>query len=226
MFFQVTFLSAGKRAFRENQRRISEKDWEDLHVLSHLDKKEAFRKYVGHYLSTSGQVYWSDSMQLSSYISGYHAAIDRVTGKKGSEMITEIYVPLQSLALFMHRARDCFLRSRASVVYGTVRLIERDRESFMPWAKRRYACVIFNLHVDHNAESIEKNRRVFRRLISIAIGLKGSYFLTYHRYASKRQVESCYPEIREFVKLKKKFDPGEKFQSEWYRHLKKMFGLK
>ena len=35
------------------------------------------------------------------------------------------------------------------MIYGTVRLIERDDETFLAWARDRYACVIFNLHVEH-----------------------------------------------------------------------------
>jgi len=40
-------------------------------------------------------------------------------------------------------------RNETEIIYGTVRLIEADRESFLAWAKKPYACVIFNLHVEH-----------------------------------------------------------------------------
>lgn len=36
---------------------------------------------------------------------------------------------------------------------GTIRLIERDDETFLAWARQPYACVIFNLHVVHTAEA-------------------------------------------------------------------------
>ena len=103
-------------------------------------------------------------------------------------------------------------------------MIEKDDESFLAWARERYACVIFNLHVDHTPEGIEKAAAHFRRLIDDAIGEGGSYFLTYHRWASRRQVETCYPQFAEFLKFKRKYDPEERFQSEWYRHYRAMFG--
>jgi hypothetical protein len=31
-------------------------------------------------------------------------------------------------------------------------------------------------------------------------------------------VERYYPEFAEFLRLKKKYDPEERFQSDWYRH--------
>ena len=42
-------------------------------------------------------------------------------------------------------------------------------------------------------------------------------------YALRRQVDLCYPQMPEFLKLKRKYDPDELFQSEWYRHYKRMY---
>ena len=53
----------------------------------------------------------------------------------------------------------------------------------------------------------------------------GSYYLTYHRFATRKQVEACYPRFKEFLELKLTYDPDELFQSNWYRHYKQMFGL-
>ena len=64
-------------------------------------------------------------------------------------MITEIYVERARLAAFMEDAREALRAHRANVIYGTVRLIEKDDETFLAWARDRYACIIFNLHVDH-----------------------------------------------------------------------------
>ena len=63
----------------------------------------------------------------------------------------------------------------------------------------------------------------FRRLIDRAIEHGGSYFLTYHRWASRAQVEACHPRMVEFLRHKRKHDPGEVFQSDWYRHYRQMF---
>jgi FAD/FMN-containing dehydrogenase len=140
-------------------------------------------------------------------------------------MITEIYVPRQSLAAFMEDARDELRRTDANVIYGTVRLIEKDEESFLRWARESFACVIFNLHITHDAAGLEHAANVFRSLIDLGIKHRGSYYLTYHRFATKEQVEACYPQFREFLELKLKYDPDEIFQSEWYRHYRRLFGL-
>ena len=65
--------------------------------------------------------------------------------------------------------------------------------------------------------------RAFRRLIDYAIERDGSYCMTYHRYARQDQLLACYPQFPEFLELKRKYDPDERFQSDWYRHYKGMF---
>ena len=124
----------------------------------------------------------------------------------------------------MEEAREALRRRRANVIYGTVRLIERDDETFLAWARERYACVIFNLHVDHTPEAVAAAADAFRELIDLAIRHGGSYYLTYHRWARQDQVEQCYPQMREFLRAKRRYDPDEIFQSEWYRHYRRMFG--
>jgi FAD/FMN-containing dehydrogenase len=104
------------------------------------------------------------------------------------------------------------------VIYGTIRLIQPDEETVLAWATRRFACTIFNLHVDHEQRSIERASEAFRELIDLALRLEGSYYLTYHRFASSQQLERAYPRIREFFDAKRRFDPRGVFQSDWYRH--------
>ena len=97
------------------------------------------------------------------------------------------------------------------MIYGTVRLIERDDETFLAWARDRYACVIFNLHVEHTPAAIDERRRRFRGLIDLGLARGGSYYLTYHRWARRDQVERGYPQMPEFLALKRQYDPDEFF---------------
>jgi hypothetical protein len=95
---------------------------------------------------------------------------------------------------------------------------EPDDETFLAWARDDYACVIFNLHVGHDPAGQAHAADAFRRLIDMAIARGGSYYLTYHRHATRTQIEACYPQLGEFFALKRRHDPEERFQSDWYRH--------
>jgi FAD/FMN-containing dehydrogenase len=208
-----------------HNKELSDGDWKELLYLAHADKARGFQRYTDHYLSTSGQIYWSDAHQLSPYFDDYHRDVDKQLGAShpATEMITELYVPRHSLPAFMEEARSEFRRSRGNVIYGTVRLIERDDESFLAWAKQSYACIIFNLCVTHTSSGIAGAKGIFRRLIDLAMRHGGSFYLTYHKFATRQQVETCYPQFVEFLRLKKQHDPDERFQSDWYRHHCELF---
>jgi FAD/FMN-containing dehydrogenase len=209
----------------EDQKGLSAEDWRRLIALAHVDKRRTFEEYSSYYLSTSGQVYWSDTHQMGAYIDGYHEELDRRlgAGEKGTEMISEVYVPRSDLSPFLDRVREDCRKNDVNVIFGVFRLIEKDDESFLAWAREPYACVIFNLHVVHSPEGLAKAARDFRRLIDRAVDHGGSYYLTYHRWATREQVERCYPQFPEFLRLKKKYDPKERFQSDWYRHYRALF---
>ena len=132
-------------------------------------------------------------------------------------MITEIYVPRDRLATSWREVAADFRAHGVDVIYGTVRLIERDDDSFLAWAREPWACVIFNLHTVHTPAGLEHSAAAFRRLIDLAIARGGSYFLTYHRWAtpirSRRAIRSSASSSRASA-----LRPGRAFQSDWYRH--------
>jgi FAD/FMN-containing dehydrogenase len=216
---------ADETPLRADQRKLSDQDWKSLLYLAHASPSVGFEKYVSHYLSTSGQIYWSDAQYVSDYFEDYHRELDVRLGAKvpGTEVIGELYVPRDQLPSFLGDARDTLHQSNAPLIYGTIRLIERDTESFLAWARQPYGCVIFNLHTPHSPEGKRNTAEAFRRLIDLAIKYDGSYYLTYHRYATRRQLEACYPQFREFLRLKSHHDPAGRFQSDWYRYHRKMF---
>lgn len=212
------------RPIPDGQRRLSQRDWNELLALAHRDKRAAFQRFTDFYLATDGQLYWSDTHQLNLYLEDYHGALDHRLGAavRGSEMITELYVPRRELARFMDDVRRDFRMHGVDFIYGTVRLIEAERETALPWAREPWACVIFNLHVDHRPPDVARASGHFRRLIDHALRRGGSYFLTYHRYALPAQLEAAHPGIRDFLAAKRAFDPDGIFQSDWYRHLRSL----
>jgi FAD/FMN-containing dehydrogenase len=218
-------VDSNEKESARQHRELQIDDWKKLYRLAFKDKAEAFKAYSQYYLSTNDQLYWSDTHQLSVYFEDYHIKLNKELGFKddASLMISEIYVPRNDLAEFMMDVRKVALKENCDIIYGTIRLIKEDDESFLSWAKEDYACTIFNLRVFHTPNGIEKAKRDFRALIDAALPYGGSYYLTYHRWARKGQVLASYPQFPEFLRMKRKHDPKEVIQSDWYRHYKTMF---
>jgi hypothetical protein len=120
----------------EAQKELGDSDWQRLLLAAHASKAEAFRQYSQYYLSTNGQLYWSDTHQLGAYTDDYHKALDQGLGAKdpATEMITEIYVPRLRLPDFMSEVARTF-RSNG-VRSSTDDPADRERrQSVLAWAK-------------------------------------------------------------------------------------------
>jgi FAD/FMN-containing dehydrogenase len=205
---------------------LSGEQWIGLLQLALTDKKKALQAYSQHYLATHGQVYWSDTMQLSTYVPSYVEVLNQaaeVTAPGESLVIGELYTPADNVLEFLERSRRILRETGAEDIYGTIRAIRKDETTFLAWASDDFACVIFNLRTRHTAEGVAHTMEVFRRLNEAALDLGGSFFLTYSRAATRDQVERGYPAFADFLRLKRKYDPELRFQSEWWRHYAPMF---
>ena len=221
--------TASERAPPETTSDLDPDAWLKLLRLAHDDKRAAFRLYASHYLNTDGNCYWSDTMQLSTYVPSYAEAMadtpdDAAEGTlRETLVIGEHYVPRENLPLFMQHAGRILRAFGTEVIYGTIRSIMRDTTSFLPWAKDDFACVIFNLRTPHDAAGQLRTANTFRALIDVSIELRGSFFLTYHRAATSAQVAACYPNFSQWLAKKLVYDPSERFTSTWYTHYRDEF---
>ncbi|MBT5365089.1 MAG: FAD-binding oxidoreductase [Phycisphaerae bacterium] len=200
--------------------QLSTDTWLNLLYLACTDRRKGFDAYTEFFQSTHGQLYWSDTSQLSTYNKGYRDFINAKIEFDApvSLMLSELYTPREKLPEFMAQAADILRASGIPNIYGTIRMIEKDDETFLPWAKENYACVIFNLLVTNTALGKSKAADTFRALIDVSIALGGSYYLTYHKWSRKDQVLACYEQMPAFLEQKAKYDPNLVFQSDWYRH--------
>jgi FAD/FMN-containing dehydrogenase len=203
----------------------SEQNWKYIVELVHTDKEAAFDLYAKSVTDSDNRVDWADSWQNNFYQGGYHEALDSKLHREvaGSEVLSEFYVPLVELPNFLQRAKDYFLANNQNVIFSSIRFIEKDDETFIPWARERYACIVLNFHTSHSSASIQSTMKAWSHLIDFAISLQGSFYLTYQHVAHKQQLLSCYPNFEKFLQMKLKHDPHEIFQSDWYQFHKKMF---
>jgi FAD/FMN-containing dehydrogenase len=217
------YRAVDQPSFQEVAADFQPEQWLELLRLAHCDKARAFALYAQHYLQTHGNCYWSDTMQLATYLPSYAEYLQQHQPTKSQEslMIGELYVPPSQLQNFMQQARTILRRFGTEVIYGTIRAIEADRSSFLPWAKQAYCCIVLNLRTAHDDQGIARSAATFQALIDAALSLQGSFYLTYHRWWTRAQLVQAYPQIDAFLQHKLRLDPNEIFVSDWYWHLKR-----
>lgn len=200
---------------------LSAEDWADLIRLARTDKRRAFAQYTAYYLKSSGRIYGSDTHQLSPVFDGYRTATADVA--QGTEMITEVYADADAVMPLLAANRRDFRDGGVDMTYGTIRFIEPDTETFLPWATRRRVCVVVNLHVKHTPAGRAAARDQFRRILDRTVEHGGSFYLTYHRWFKRRHLDAAYPQMADFLRQKRAYDPAGRFRSDFYTHLRSLY---
>lgn len=114
-------------AIDEDADHLTKDDWLLLLELAHRDKQAAFEKYSQYYMSTNGQVYWSDTMQLSTYIPEYSEFLaSRGLVSEGSEDSLVEFAREMGWAVTEHA--DSFVLSQLAGSASTASVIARGED--------------------------------------------------------------------------------------------------
>jgi FAD/FMN-containing dehydrogenase len=115
---------------------------------------------------------------------------------------------------FVPQMRDILRRHHVDVVNVSIRHSTQDPGSLLAWARAEvFAFVIYyKLGTDSAAQA---EAGVWsRELIDAALGVGGSHYLPYQLHATEEQFRRAYPRADEFLALKQRLDPQNKFRNQ------------
>ena len=161
---RATGRSTTETPIPDGQKELSDATGADCSSWRTPTRRRAFERVPPVLPAADGQVYWSDTHQLSEYLDGYHPALDRRRGEPGTEMITEVYVPRTALAASRARSPRTSASHGVPIIYGTGPADRAGRRELPAVGREPWACIIFNLHVEHTPAGIERAAD-FRRII-------------------------------------------------------------
>jgi len=198
--------------------------WLHLRYLAHADKEKYFKEISDLNKATDNKLYWTDTHQLGTYIYNYHKQLDKMLHREeATDVTTEVYVPSDKLGEFLNATRNYFRKNSIEVIFGGIGMIAENKESYLSYTRRTYSRISFNIHTPHTSKGIDRSADAFRFLIDQAIKFDGSYYLANHKFATPDQFKKSFPDAANFMELKKKYDPHNRFLSDWYRYYKKGF---
>ena len=134
-----------------------------------------------------------------------------------TDILHEYFIPKVRVPEFIESLRKELPAHKVDLLNITLRNVMNDEDSYMSYANEEVFgfVMLFNQKKDKEAEQNMKN--LTRRLIDIALALKGNYYLPYRLHASQEQFYRAYPKAKEFFSLKRKYDPGMLFNNQFYK---------
>ncbi len=134
-----------------------------------------------------------------------------------TDILQEYYVPLRNAEMFINDVSTILEGHDVNVISTTIRYVRQNDESLLSYApKEDMIAVIFMANVPLNQKAQEEIGVVVRNIVDAVLLREGTYYLTYQLYPTREQIRKAYPRFDEFVALKKKYDPNERFSNNFY----------
>jgi FAD/FMN-containing dehydrogenase len=142
------------------------------------------------------------------------AELEPASRETATYVLEEYFVPVDRFDDFIPRMQAIFRRHDVNVINVSIRHAKQDPGSLLAWARTEvFAFVIYYKQGASNSARSQVGVWT-RELVDAALEVGGSYYLPYQLHATEEQFLRAYPRVPEFLALKQRLDPTNKFRNE------------
>ncbi|WP_325985823.1 FAD-binding oxidoreductase [Pseudomonas protegens] len=132
---------------------------------------------------------------------------------KRTYVLQEYFVPPDQLESFIQEMGATLRAHKVNVINLSIRHAKADPGTLLAWAKTEVFALVLYYQQSTAPEEREKVGVWTRALVDSAIERGGSYYLPYQIHATAQQFRAAYPRAGEFLALKARVDPQNKFRN-------------
>ena len=129
-----------------------------------------------------------------------------------TDILVECFVPPGQFEAFVKEMQDIIPANRGDLLNVTVRDVNEDHDTFLRYADKNMLSLV--MLFSHEGEV--QMAKLTQDLIAAALKHGGRYYLPYRLHATPEEFAEAYPQAKAFFALKRKYDPDELFQNEFY----------
>ena len=133
-----------------------------------------------------------------------------------TDILHEYFVPPEAFDAFLADMRRIIPPHDADLINVTVRHVLRDDDTYLRYADRELLALVLLFNQRMTDEAEQDMQTLSGELIDAAFARGGRYYLPYRLHATGEQFRSAYPQGDEFFRLKRKYDPDERFRNMFY----------
>lgn len=136
---------------------------------------------------------------------------------KDADVIEEFFVPIPQFMTFMQGMRQIVQDDGTNLLGVTLRYVKANIDTALSYAPREDAfAVIFYFNELRSAEGRARGDELIKRLNSLALRSKGTFYLTYARDLDADSLREAYPGIDAFFEKKHSVDPENRLTSRFF----------
>jgi FAD/FMN-containing dehydrogenase len=187
-------------------------------------RRAIFRGSVG---STFGkEVRWEAETKVTPYLTGTVFSRNQLMDESAdwyldhsdatTDILHEYFLPKDGAVPFLRQARLIVRAHHADLLNVTVREVQTDNDTLLRYADQSMIAFVMFVSQRRTAAADRNMEQMTRELVDAALHSGGRYYLPYRLHASADQFRAAYPQSAEFFRLKRKYDPKDLFENEFY----------
>lgn len=133
-----------------------------------------------------------------------------------TDILHEYFIPPQSVGAFLEKCRTIIPQYKGDLLNITVRNVQEDHDSFLRYADQELFGLVMLFHQRRTADAEVKMQAMTQALVEAALSVGGKHYLPYRLHATPEQFSRAYPQERAFFALKRRYDPEQLFQNQFY----------
>lgn len=135
------------------------------------------------------------------------------------DILQEYFIPKPELSKFVKTLKNNVLNYNVNLLNVTIRDVQKDTVSLLPYAKGDVYGVVCLFSQNQTEKDEHKMKNFTQAVIKDCLALGGTFYLPYRLHYTGHQIVIAYPEIINWVALKKKYDPDFLFQSQFFSYI-------
>jgi FAD/FMN-containing dehydrogenase len=169
---------------------------------------------------------WSAERDLQAHLRGKYVSRNQLLNEpadllanrsqESTDILHEYFVPRDRFNDFVARVRAVIPKGRGDLLNLTVRDVRQDRDTMLRYADRDMVSLVMLFNEPRTDGAETHMEALTQELIDAALACQGRYYLPYRLHATADQFERAYPQARQFFDLKRRYDPDELFQNQFY----------
>ena len=128
-------------------------------------------------------------------------------------ILQEYFIPVDKLIDFVDKLRNTIKKYNINMINVSIRHVPKNTESLLTYAPQESFALVLYINMFNTRTGKKKAQEWTQKLIDHALTLGGTYYLPYQLYATRKQLDEAYPNFKQLLEIKKKYDPQNKFMN-------------
>jgi decaprenylphospho-beta-D-ribofuranose 2-oxidase len=133
-----------------------------------------------------------------------------------ADILQEYFIPPQHFVAFIDDLREIVERRRVNLLDATVRYVEPNDDAFLNYSREPSLSVVLYVNVKTSAEGLAEASAMTEEIIGAAERNDGTFYLPYMLDYTRSQLLLAYPIATQFFAAKRRYDPAEVFENDFY----------